>query len=121
MDSIQDSAITLNIYGTELDIDEINQWLNCEPSDTLGSWNLESELPKGAAIEAKIVAILDKTNPDPEVWARLNQKYKVRLVLGIFLYSSGECFAISPEMVKRLADRGLKLDFDLYTMQPQRG
>ena len=134
MGIVERNSVGLTFHGVELDPTEITRLLGCAPTKSekkgdailsrklkiiryakQGYWSLEPDLPRSAEIEAKIVNILDKVTADLDIWSLINQKYSSRIFCGLFLDSSNEGFGLSPETLKQLADRGLKIEFDIYS------
>jgi hypothetical protein len=127
---VESSAVSLGIYGEDVDPEEITKLLGCLPTEcykkgddfkkpkenrkhSKGYWGLESNLPKATDIEQKIIDLLDRLTSDLEIWKSLAQRYEIRIFCGIFL-ERNEGFRLSPETLACLADRGLNLDFDIY-------
>jgi len=79
---------------------------------------LERKFDQFAEIELDqaINQLLDELNPDPAVWKDLNRQFKCDLFCGLFLGEGGgnEGFSLVPETLRRLAERGLEVGFDLY-------
>jgi hypothetical protein len=132
MSSIENSKVSLGIYGDDLDPSELTNLLKCEPTEakrkgevirrkqssplisTIGRWILESDLYASAEIEVKINGILDKVSSDLEVWKSINERFTTRIFCGLFISSFNEGFDPSPQILKRLSERELKIEFDIY-------
>jgi hypothetical protein len=126
--------VTLRVFGGDLDPDEVSSVLQATPTtarrkgDRLrgryrrsakeGAWMLELEFDQSTEIELDqaINQLLDGLNPDPAVWEDLNRRFKCDLFCGLFLGEGGgnEGFGLVPETLRRLAERGLEVGFDLY-------
>src|SRR4051812_44975510 len=119
MAAVDDSVASLTIYGENLDPDEITLLLGCEPTEvklhkSMVSWHLESDFPRSAELEEKVVGLLDKVTNDLIVWANLAERYDMRIFCGLFLNTWNEGFALSPDLMARLAERKLRIEVDIY-------
>ena len=134
---IERVKVTLRIVGDELDPDEISGVLKCEPTSKawkgeilagdskghqrvsrFGSWLLNSAESEHVGLEEQVLKLLSRVNADREVWQRLTQQYKVDLFCGVFLNegSWNRGFALSPKVLKELAERNLEIGFDIYAL-----
>jgi hypothetical protein len=82
-----------------------------------GQWFLEidsTDCGEGDDIEDAVKALLSRLPPDNGLWASLTTTCKVDLFCGLFLDAANRGFSISPEVSKMLADRRIKIGFDIY-------
>jgi Domain of unknown function (DUF4279) len=125
--------VTLRIVGDALVPDEITHLLGCAPTrarrkgDIIrgkttgrernalsGSWQLEAEARDPADLDGQIVHILDGLTPDPNVWARLSQAFRIDFFCGLFMGRANEGVALSPSTLAALGSRGIELSLDIY-------
>jgi len=131
--------ITLRIYGDELDPDQISSLLGCAPTVAerkgvpgpfgdgrriakTGRWSLTIESKDSNEeddVERGIKMLLAQLPSDADLWNTLNRAFRVDVFSGIFLASSNRGFGISAEVSKLLADRYLRIGFDLYFDSPK--
>lgn len=128
-----ESRATLRIIGDALIPDEITRLLGCAPTHArckgdvirgkttgreriapTGTWQLEAEARDPADLDRQVKEILDRVKPDPEVWARLSQAFRLDLFCGLFMDRSNEGLALSPSTLAALGSRGIELSFDVY-------
>jgi hypothetical protein len=131
--------IALRIYGDALDPDQISALIGCTPTvgermglpvslgdgkriAKTGRWSLTIESKDCSEeddVEDGIKLLLARLPTDVDLWNALNAEYKVDIFCGIFLASSNRGFGISAEVSRMLADRHLKIGFDLYFDPPK--
>jgi hypothetical protein len=131
MAGIENSAVSLRIFGDELDPEEVTRLLRCKPTQSRrkgevilsksmqrvakqGSWLLESNLPRSVDLETQINSLIDSTTADLDAWESLSQRFSADLFCGVFLAHMNEGFELSAKLMRQLAERGLKIGFDLY-------
>ncbi len=54
---------------------------------------------------------MDDLSSDPEVWEDLNRRFRARVYCGLLMGYHIESFALSAEILGRLSERGLRMDF----------
>jgi Domain of unknown function (DUF4279) len=125
--------VTLRIIGDALVPDEISRLLGCAPTHTrrkgdvirgkttgreriapTGTWQLEAEARDPSDFDWQIAHILDRLTPNPDVWARLSEAFRIDLFRGLFMERSNEGLALSPSALAALGSRGIELSFDIY-------
>ena len=132
MGEINRSIVSLRIMGKELDPDEITELFQCVPTQThrrgekrntkgkviktwkKGLWSLQSGEIDSSPLEYKINTLLSKITDDIEIWNKVTQNFEADLFCGIFLGSFNEGFELSPDILRKISDRGLKIGFDIY-------
>jgi len=77
------------------------------------SISLENEQP--VCLEDKIMALLMEFTADVIVWADIRELYKPDVFCGLFMDSINQGLELSPEVLKALSERHLKLGLDIYT------
>ncbi len=83
----------------------------------LGVWSLSLEpgAEPRAELEAAIVSLLSRLPSDLSVWSRLSAKYEIDLFCGLFLEAPNRGLTLSPDLLKRLGERGIELGLDIYS------
>jgi hypothetical protein len=122
--------VALRVYGEELDPIGISALLGCEPSSAArkgtpfpkqGRWILEidsKDCDESDDVDDGLRILLARLPSDPDVWASLENIDSVDIFCGLFIGSPNRGFEISTEVSRLLADRGLKIGFDLYFALP---
>jgi hypothetical protein len=128
-------SISLTIHADDLDPDEITRVLGVQPDQTqrkgvplpprgdrpprvpqIGMWliNLRPEQAPGCNVETAIATLLDRITVPLDLWHQARAGASVRVFVGLSLddYNSG--FGIDPPLLRRAADLGVNLDFDIY-------
>ena len=131
---IDDVGVTLRFFGDDLDPQLLSKLLNCQPTDAhrkgdllpskryrriakIGLWLFKISNDKEGALEEKISRLLDSVSEDLEVWRELKRfRHDVFCFLGLKDWNRG-C-SLSPELMKRLAERDLELGLDIYSSGP---
>lgn len=129
-------SITLRIFGDELDPDEISRVLGCAPTKSArkgaaansdlriaktGRWSLtvkSRDLDPDSTFEDILLHFLGKLPSDPDLWTSLTKNFNVGIFCGLILEAYNQGFGISTALRKMLAERNLKIGFDLY-FEPQ--
>ena len=131
MSAIEDSTASLSFFGQDLDVDEITRLLGCAPTSVrrrgspysqshpevlsrFSAWHLESALPRSETLETQIGSLLDQLPDDLQMWHELTARYDARAFCGIFMEVWNEGFSLTPKLMQRLAERGLRVEFDIY-------
>jgi hypothetical protein len=83
-------------------------WSICLRRDQTDEWD----------IEAAICALLDRIVVNNDVWKIAVDNAKARVFVGLSLDAGNRGFGFSPELLRRVADLGIQLDFDLYAEHP---
>ncbi len=65
-------------------------------------------------LNAQIAEIFEKTTKDNKSWLSLTQKYDAYLFIGIFHEEINEEIGLSAETLKSIAERHLRIYFDIY-------
>ena len=125
--------VSLRVFGDDLDPDEVSRVLGCEPSGETrkgdvtvggvtgrrrvapcGSWHLASTEDQSVETEEQVSKLLSRLSSDLDVWKELTRKYRVDLFCGLFLNEFNRGFSLSSGLLKELAERNLKIEFDIY-------
>jgi uncharacterized protein DUF4279 len=121
------------ISGDALDPDEITRVLGIEPffaarkgeqrrsrsgtrtiSQRTGVWWVQVADTRERVLGDAIDGLLARLPADLEVWASLAEKYTLRLSCGLHLEDWNRGCELPPEVLKKIVDRRLTLDFDIY-------
>ena len=125
------TSVTVRLFGDALDPAEISQRLGSEATmgrrkgDVIsamdieqtaktGSWLLSSERQSHRSLGSQIDALFDRLTDDLEVWAELTRVYKADLFCGLWSEAWNRGLQLSPTVLRKIADRGLKISFDIY-------
>lgn len=127
---MDEASVTLRFLGDDLDPVEITRLLGCEPSvaarigeqvpRTSGSYTARTgfwKLRSGRSetdIADQMASLLDRLTDDLGVWRQLTTDLRADLFCGLFLAASNRGLELSPELMRRVSERGLKLGFDIY-------
>ncbi len=131
MAALAHSRATLRLFGDDLVPEEITALLGAEPTRSTfrgqvneltrapkvwrtGSWRLEAPDADPANPDGQIAEILDELTPDLEVWRALTARFKVDLFCGWFMAEGNEGVSLSPDTLRALGERGIRLEIDLY-------
>lgn len=129
------TSVALRFFGEDLDPAELSQRLGAEPTvchrkgDSIpniqqetsrtGSWLLAGERQSKSSLEAQINSLLDRLTDDLDVWRDLTGRYKADLFCGLWSEAWNRGVALSPQLVARIAERGLSIGFDVYFVDEQ--
>ncbi len=126
---VDESRAALCIYHEDLDPEDLTRRLGLAPTKTFrrghkagprslasphGAWLLEvrGEAPRGP--DDVLRELLMQLAVEPTVWQDIVQTHKVRISPSLDLRAWNRGFAISPAPLKRIAQLGVELDFDIY-------
>jgi hypothetical protein len=79
-----------------------------------GLWSYAAPESTPGNLDEQVAAITAELTADLDVWRRLAASFRVDLFCGLFLDRLNEGLSISPASLNLLADRGIKLDLDIY-------
>lgn len=123
-------SVSLRFMGDDVNPDLITRLLRCRPTEArrkgdelprpyymvakTGSWIFRASRTDEQNLEEQISLLLDRMSDDLQVWATVTHNCQADLFCGVFLKAWNRGFSLSPELLKRVADRHLLLDFDIY-------
>jgi len=126
---VDETRVTLGVYGPELEPDEISTLLGCTPTSAhrcgdlrrngippwpQGAWLLSVEGKAPTGPEELIELLTARLPGESAIWERLTAKYSVRVTLGLFTGDWNRGFELSPSSISRLAAIGARVGFDIY-------
>lgn len=128
---IDEVKVSIRIFGEALDPDEITRLLGCQPTrsrrkgDVIpdkryhrvaskGSWLLDGQLDRSIELEQQVKNLMEMVTDEISIWQDLANRYQLDISCGLFLDSMNRGFELSPELMKYLSDRKIKIGFDIY-------
>lgn len=128
--SVDETRLTLAIYGDELNLALITKELGIEPTGTQrkgerrkpryrayqqSAWflTLNAMAPRGLG---ELLQELLEHVPSPQapVWPKLRDAYDVQLRIGIFMNAWNRGFVIDSNLIAKAAHIANRFDFDIY-------
>lgn len=131
MSVVSRSKASIRLVGDDLIPDEVSRSLQGTPTfsyakgETLpggrvpnyGMWNISSSESSPCDLDRQIMSILDDLNPDVSIWMKLSANLHIDCFCGIWLKTANEGFNLSPSTLQALGERGIEIDFDIYTAE----
>jgi hypothetical protein len=125
---VEDCWASLTVYGDDLDPDDITRRLGVAPDNShrrgerirerpparTGYWGLQVKMQPGDEPDGVFARLLDRLPSDPSMWKDLHARYRLRVFVMISFTDFNKGFGLSAKTIRRLARRGLTVDFDLY-------
>lgn len=128
---VDECSVSLRFFGDDLNPDFITKNLDISPTisyrkgdifrgktydriQTTGSWHYRVSRCADLELEELIDRLFDLLTPDLEVWNELTTKFYADLFCGLWLKRSNGSIDFSPALMMRIAERGLRLDLDIY-------
>ncbi|MHA7840165.1 MAG: DUF4279 domain-containing protein [bacterium] len=136
MAAIARVRVSLRVFGDGLEPDEVSALLGREPSrshrkgdpvradrkggvEPTGVWILDSHLSEKCEIEEHVESLLASVSNDVDEWSSLTDQFSASILCSAFLDQYNEGFEISPRLSQALAERGLVIDYDIYSGDPE--
>jgi hypothetical protein len=131
MGTVRETAVSVRFGGVDLDPDEITRLLGVEPDLALrtgdptpngrgtrmtGIWSIRALRLSPGDLDGQIGTLLAKMSDDLPVWLELSRRYRADLFCGLFLEDGNEGITLSTETIRAIADRGLELGLDIYSV-----
>jgi Domain of unknown function (DUF4279) len=130
------SAVSLRVFGDNLDPTEITALLGAKPSTSYckgdlvspgrsltirkhGMWSLKAEDAEPEAFDAQIQGLLARLPDDLNIWRSLADRYQVDLFCGFFMDTTNQGFTLSTKTMACLAERSIEIGFDVYSPSPE--
>ncbi len=133
MSDISRSTVSIRLFGAKLDPEYLTQRLGCLPSSAAkkgdkltkrdgktrivknGFWRLEYGANDTVILEEKIELLLGKLTDNLDAWQEITKDLEVAdIFCGLFIDKWNEGFVLSPSIMRKISDRGLKIGFDIY-------
>jgi hypothetical protein len=132
MTALKETAASLRFFGEDLDPEVISDALGRKPEayeiagvpiqtssgatriPKRGSWRCRAARCQPGNLDSQIDELLSGTTQDLMIWRELTSRYTADFFCGLFLKEENEGLPISAETIRKLAERGLKLDLDIY-------
>jgi Domain of unknown function (DUF4279) len=128
MSVLNRTAVSLRLFGDELNPDEVTRLLGKEPDKAerrgdirpsgytarRGRWNVSAGHRAPGDLDGQIAELLAGTTDDLAVWQRLTSIYDADVFCGLFLEQGNEGVSVSPQTLRLLGERGIKLELDIY-------
>jgi Domain of unknown function (DUF4279) len=86
-----------------------------------GMWAISAQPAEPIDIEFQIADILKKLSSDLTVWRALEREFDMDMFCGIFMESCSEGVGISHYTLTMLADRRIRIDMDIYSVDHEDG
>jgi hypothetical protein len=132
MPHLHHSCAALKIAGDSLNPDAISRLLGCRPTlghvkgqiepskgkpivRETGAWQLDAVGQQPGNLDAHVAELFQRVNNDLSVWATLSGEYKIDLFCAYFMGEANEPLQASAGTLKKLGDRGIKLDLRVYS------
>lgn len=77
-------------------------------------WSIELETNENLSLEKKIEALLAEFTNDVSVWTQAMENIRADIFCGLFLDEWNQGFELTSKLLKELADRNVKIGFDIY-------
>lgn len=108
------STMTLRISCGADECEAVSRALGYDASMPTKRWRLSAPDSLGSDLDAQVHWIFGRLSRDLAVWNELASKYKMDLFCGLFLERSNRGVSLEPETMKELAERNLRIGFDIY-------
>lgn len=128
----EETQVSLRFFGEDLDPGEITRRLGASPTESCrkgdrkqtelgrtriakeGSWRRRAAVRQPGDVEAQIFEVLSGLTQDMAIWRELSGRYQPDIFCGLFMAGENDEFGLSNAVLEALAQRGLRLRFDLY-------
>lgn len=131
MGALYKSAASVSFHGDDLDPSAITEllgapsvaarkgdtWLTSRGSEKTaryGFWRVKVDRRKPGDLDGQICALLNPLSNDLGAWRDFAARYSGRVFCGLFLSEGNEGLTLQPETLLQVAERGLRLDLDIY-------
>lgn len=120
--------VALSVSGEDLDPDELTSWLGQRPDlahrrgqprtptsvHTEGLWSIEKTGGAADQVEPLLSELVSRLPAAPDVWRKVNERYRVSADVGVFVAGANRDLTLSPRLVQRIAALGASLWIDVY-------
>ena len=134
MADISRSTVSIRLFGSELNPEKITQLLGCEPSSAAktgekiikrngreiiakkGVWLLSYGESDEVLVEEKIELLFGKLTDNLESWQEVTKDLdSADVFCGLFIDNWNEGFTLSPATMRKISERNLEINFDIYS------
>jgi hypothetical protein len=134
MTDISGSTVSIRFFGSELNPERITQLLGCGPSSAAktgekiikkngreitvqkGVWLLSYGESDEVLVEEKIERLFGKLTDDLESWREVTKDLdSADVFCGLFIDNWNEGFTLSPAITRKISERNLEINFDVYS------
>ena len=132
MAELNRAAVSIRIFGDDLDPDEITAMLGRAPTgwtrkgdvrtsksssrivERTGSWRVACDDRSPGDLNAQVRELLSGLSDDLDVWSAISRRYDCDVFCGLFMSEGNEGVDLDPKTLSMLGARGLRLDLDIY-------
>jgi hypothetical protein len=128
---VDEYHLSLRFFGDDLNPDVVTSKLGGAPTSSCrkgdlfrgktgeriersGKWILALPEKPGETFEPQVLALLNSLTSDYSVWRELCAQFTADLICGLWLRHWNRGMELSPQIMAQLANRGLRLGFDIY-------
>jgi len=112
--AVDRSTMTLRVHCPPDKREAVSLLLGHESGEGRRSWGLSAPDSADADLDTQVDWILSRLSSDLAAWRRVTSEYKVDLFCGLFLERTNRGVTLEPETMRKIADRGIQLGFDIY-------
>jgi Domain of unknown function (DUF4279) len=130
-EEVDECSVSLRFWGDDLMPDEITQLLGINPTQAYkkgdisrgkvydlvrktGFWRYSLTKDEGRSLELQLCSIFERSTSSPEVWQELTTRFGAELFCGLWLKQSNRIMELSPQILQKISERGLRICFDIY-------
>lgn len=138
MPYLHHSCAALRITGDSLNPDAASRLLGCSPTlghvkgqiepskgkpivRETGAWQLDAAGQQPGNLDAHVAELFGRVNNDLSAWGRLSGEYRIELFCVYFMSEADDVVQASPETLKVLGDRRIKLGLRIYSPAEEDG
>jgi Domain of unknown function (DUF4279) len=129
---VDETSVSLSFFGDDLDPNVITKMLGICPTksyrkgdifrgktfdriQTIGSWRYHhTRRCANVNLEDQLNSLFDLLPADLEMWRELTTKFQSDLFCGLWLKRYNRELNLSPKILMRIAERGLRIGLDIY-------
>ena len=126
---MDEAAISLAVYGETLKPNEVSSLLGVEATSSFeaghkrgprsppiphGAWFYQVRGSHPLTPEDLTTMLLAQLPTDPAVWSALGSPFRTQIRVALHMDAWNRGFAFSSATLKRIADTGAELNFDIY-------
>ena len=133
MSAITRSTVSIRFSGKNLNPEQLTLLLGCLPTETgntgeeivtksgnlrkvtKGFWHLEYGDSDEVDLGEKVNLLLGKLTNDLTTWRQVTHEFKAGVFCGLFMDNMNEGFTLSPDLLRKLADRQIEIGIDIYS------